>query len=398
MNKFRKMLKLAGVALLVFATMAACKKDDPTPVVPDVILDGLYITGAVTPFSSTLVAGGMMKKARNEVTQAERATLYELYIPLKAGTTGFNIVKVAGSVQTTYGPTTNWGVITAGTTDEPKSPFQRGVVAVNSSKFTVPADGMYHVAIDMELMKAVIVPVHWGIIGAATPGGWSNSTPLPDPTFNQAAMAWTITNLKLQKGEWKFRYSDGWKVELDTVLVVGTGKIGVKINTNFGGAVSALVPGGDNIVNSAPGFYTISMAYAVGGGFHATTTKTGDIPLINYSAYQMGIIGNAYYKSDGVTVASWDENFGTSLPVITNVSTYTWTYTLNMIAGEFKFRQGTDWAGKSIGYGDVTMAGPAAANFSNNGGNFKLDIVGNYTLVLKIDAATEVYTVTATKN
>ena len=204
--------------------------------------------------------------------------------------------------------------------------------------------------------------------------------------------------MKFQKGEWKFRYSDGWKVELDTVTVVGTGLIGVKINTNFGGAVSALVSGGGNIVNSAPGFYTMSMAYTLGTGFHATTVKTGDIPLINYSTYQMGIIGNAYYKSDGVTVAAWDENFGTSLPVVTNVSTYTWTYTLNMLAGEFKFRQGTDWAGKSIGYGDVTMAGPAAANFSNNGGNFKLTIVGNYTLVLKIDAATEVYTVTATKN
>ncbi|MFZ4412781.1 MAG: SusF/SusE family outer membrane protein [Bacteroidales bacterium] len=397
MNKFRKMFKLAGLALLVLVSMSACKKDSTTED-PIILLDGVYITGAVTPGGAALVASGMMKIAKNEVTQTDRASLYELYIPLKAGATGFSIVKVAGSAQTTYGPTTNWGVITVGTTDEPKSPFQRGVVAANSTKFTVPADGMYHVAIDLVLMKAVIVPVHWGVIGAATPGGWSSSTALTDPAFSQTAMAWTLTNMKFQKGEWKFRYSDGWKVELDTVTVVGTGLIGVKINTNFGGAVTALVPGGANIVNSAPGFYTMSMAYSLGTGFHATTVKTGDIPLINYSTYQMGIIGNAYYKSDGVTVAAWDENFGTSLPVVTNVSTYTWTYTLNMLAGEFKFRQGTDWAGKSIGYGDVTMAGPAAANFSNNGGNFKLTIVGNYTLVLKIDAATEVYTVTATKN
>ena len=396
MNKFRKMFKLAGLAILVLVSMSACKKDSTT-VDPTVLLDGVYITGAVTPSGATLIASGMMKIAKNEVTQTDRASLYELYIPLKAGATGFSIVKVAGSVQTTYGPTTNWGVITVGTTDEPKSPFQRGVVAANSTKFTVPADGMYHVAIDLVLMKAVIVPVHWGVIGAATPGGWSSSTALTDPAFSQTAMAWTLTNMKFQKGEWKFRYSDGWKVELDTVTVVGTGLIGVKINTNFGGAVSALVSGGGNIVNATPGFYTMSMAYTLGTGFHATTVKTGDIPLINYSTYQMGIIGNAYYKSDGVTVAAWDENFGTSLPVVAG-TTYTWTYTLNMIAGEFKFRQGTDWAGKSIGYSDVTMAGPAAANFSNNGGNFKLTIVGNYTLVLKIDAATEVYTVTATKN
>jgi len=44
------------------------------------------------------------------------------------------------------------------------------------------------------------------------------------------------------------------------------------------------------------------------------------------------------------------------------------------------------------------MAGPAAANFSDDGGNFKVDITGSYTLVLVIDAVTENYTFTATKN
>jgi hypothetical protein len=44
------------------------------------------------------------------------------------------------------------------------------------------------------------------------------------------------------------------------------------------------------------------------------------------------------------------------------------------------------------------MAGAAAANFENNGGNFKVKVAGNYTIVLKIEAATEVYTVTVTKN
>jgi hypothetical protein len=65
---------------------------------------------------------------------------------------------------------------------------------------------------------------------------------------------------------------------------------------------------------------------------------------------------------------------------------------------DFKFRQGDDWSGKSIGFTEVTMAGPDAANFVDDGGNFKVTVEGNYTLVLKIAAATETYTVTATKN
>jgi hypothetical protein len=86
-------------------------------------------------------------------------------------------------------------------------------------------------------------------------------------------------------------------------------------------------------------------------------------------------------------------------PVVTGGTTYTWTYNIPINqAGDFKIRQGTDWSGKSIGYGDVTMAGPAAANFSDDGGNFKVDITGSYTLVLVIDAVTENYTFTATKN
>jgi hypothetical protein len=65
---------------------------------------------------------------------------------------------------------------------------------------------------------------------------------------------------------------------------------------------------------------------------------------------------------------------------------------------DFKFRQGDDWAGKSIGYGDVTLAGNAAANFTNNVGYFKISTSGNYTMILNIEAVTEIYTLTVTKN
>ena len=43
------------------------------------------------------------------------------------------------------------------------------------------------------------------------------------------------------------------------------------------------------------------------------------------------------------------------------------------------------------------MAGPDASHFTNDATNFKVDLAGNYTIVLLIDAAAEVYTVTATK-
>ena len=216
-----------------------------------------------------------------------------------------------------------------------------------------------------------------------------------ESAFNLNTMSWNLTNLTLAKGEWKFRYSHGWYVDMDTTDSDPTKW--VKVNTNFGGTVSMLVPGGDNIVNSSPGIYSVTMAYTPGTGYTATLTKTGDIPPINYSSYQMGIIGDAYTNPNGTPV-DWTTNIGTSLPTV-NGTIYTWTYTIDLIATkEFKFRQGSDWSGKSFGYGDATWASAAAANFSNNGGNIKVAISGNYILVLKIEAATETYTVTATKN
>ena len=396
---FSRLMKLTWALLLSLTFVATSCKDDDDPVDPPVIvLDGLYIKGgstALTDFNTK----GMLKVTRNEVTQTDRASLYEIYVAVKAGAPGFNIVSVAGNVQTTYGPGSGFGVVTKGTTDETKLPFQRGAYAESTTAFTVPADGLYHVIIDTELKKAVIVPVeYWGLIGAATPGGWSNDTKINAGAFDQNTMSFETTGISMLKGQFKFRYSGGWKVEVDTLLDLGSGKIGVKANTNFGGTLTALVPGGDNITFDTPGVYTAKAVWTLGSPWVMTLTRTGDLPTIDYTNYEMGIIGNAYLKADGVTVAAWDENFGTHKPVVA-AKIFTWTYTIDLIAdGEFKFRQGDNWDGKSIGYGDVTWAGAAAADFSNNGGNIKVGASGNYTLVLVIDATTEVYTVTATKN
>ena len=383
--------RLLGMLFLAaIVTMSACKKDDPEPEPePVVILDGYYVKGAAVAYTDFNEAA-MMKSTKNEVGQVDRASLLELYISVKA-TDGFNIVKVAGSANTTYGPGSDFAKVDNPTGDEPHdADFYRGSIEETSTTFTVPEDGFYHVVFDTELNKVVVARVHWGMIGAATPNGWSASTDLTESAFDLKTTKWSIENLTFQKGDWKFRYSGGWKIEIDTVA-------DVKVNTNFGGAIDALVPGGGNIGNDAPGIYSCELSYTLGTGYTASLTKTGDIPAIDYSAYEMGLIGNAYLKANGDT-AAWDENFGTSLPTV-NGDIYEWTYTTDLFQdGQFKIRQGDDWSGKIIGYTEVTFEGPNAADFADEGGNIKVVTGGNYTLVLKIDAATEMYTITATKN
>jgi hypothetical protein len=404
MKKLAMMLSVIGLLAMMF-TLNSCKKSSDTTTTSVIILDGFYVKGAGTAYAD-LNPNAMMNPTYNEVlnpvlpTSTKRAQLLELYIPVKAGVDGFSIVKVAGSVTKIYGPGPDFAQVTAPTTDEPHGVFfKRGTYIETTNKFTVDTNGMYHVVLDYDLGKVSVTRVKWGMIGAATPHGWTSSTAMTESAFNLTTMSWSATGLTLTKGQWKYRYSSGWKIIFDTAFDNGGGKLGIKVNTNFGFSVDTLLPGGDNITNSVQGLYTSTLTYTLGTGYKATLTKTGNLPPVDYSAYSMGIIGNCYLKSDGVTQANWDENFGTMVPVVTGGTTYTWTYNIPINqAGDFKIRQGTDWSGKSIGYGDVTMAGPAAANFTDDGGNFKVDITGNYTLVLVIDAVTENYTFTATKN
>lgn len=400
-TNFKWALLLSAFALIAIALgFTACSDDEDEPEPPVIVLDGFYVKGAGTAYAD-FNENAMMKVTRNEVTQEDRASLLELYIPVKAGADGFQIVQVAGSVYTTWGPGSDWGDITQGTTDEPKVTFQRGSVAVTTTKFTVPADGMYHVVIDTELGKAVVVPVHWGVIGGATPDGWGTSTQFTESAFNLTSMSWTITDMELRGGEWKFRYSQGWKVELDTVLDVGSGKIGVKVNTNFGEAVDGLVPGGANIVNDDPGIYNMTLAYTLGNGYTATITKTGSLPLTDWTGVVCDAVGTGVSVDNPSAIpdpSSWAwgnkllaDNGG--IPTKTG-DVYTWTWTGIILEANEGFKVRTEngvappsgGANFDAGFSALNVAA-SSGNIADNGGNLSATVKGPYNITLKIDAA-----------
>ncbi|HRZ42836.1 MAG TPA: hypothetical protein P5228_09070 [Bacteroidales bacterium] len=394
----RRIMSLLGMVFLsALVVFTSCKKDDDDD---PIVLDGLYVLGGASAYTD-FDAKARMKVTRNEVNQTERATLYELYIPLKAGATGFQIAQVAGSVKKYFGPGAVFGDVLQGTTDEPKVTFQRGEYAENTTKFTVPADGMYHVVIDTELGKVAIIPVEWGLIGAATPDGWGSSTQMTPSAFNLTTMEWSLTGLELRNGDWKFRYSQGWKVELDTVLDLGGGQKGVKVNTNFGGAVDALVPGGANIVNTVPGIYTVKLKYVLGTGYTATLTKTGDLPLTDWTGVQLDAVGTGVSVDNTAAIpdpSSW--GWGNVLladngAVPTKVGDiYTWTWTGIILEANEGFKLRTlngvappvGGANFDAGYGALDVAA-SSAKVVDSGGNLSVNAKGPFNIALTIDAA-----------
>ncbi len=350
-NIFKSLLKLSLLAVAILVVFTSCKKDDDDPK-PDPILveDGFYVVGAGTALTD-LNSKGMMKVTRNEVNQTERSSLLELYIAVKGGSEGFNIVEVSGENQITYGPGADFAVVPEAEriTDEPKVDFWRGSYAETATKFTVPSDGLYHVVIDTELEMVIVAPVQWGIIGAATPTGWSSSTPLPQGAFNLEKITFEAAEVTLLENDYKFRYSDGWKISLDETYDNGTATAGLRVNTNFGGSVSNLVPGGDNIANAEYAVYKVTMTWELGKPTTAAVTfvKEGE-PLPEYPA-QLYMIGSALNTEDSDENGTpdgwqWELTDVQMIPVHSHPELF-WKIVWLYEGQALKFAPGREWVG-----------------------------------------------------
>ena len=381
-------------ALFGVITLNSCKDDEEvTPAEEELVEDGFYIQGPSSAYAGYDIKA-TLSSTRNEVLQEDRATLLEIFVALKAGD-GFNIMQVAGTERTSWGPGTDWASAMGGN-EEPQVDIQRGAIATTSTRFTVPTDGLYQVVIDTETGKGAVVPVEWGFIGQSTPGGWSGDTKFDAPAFDMTTMTWSLTGVEMGGGEWKFRYSGGWKVEIDTTIDLGDGKKGIKFNTNFGNDAAgaafagALVPGGDNYTD-ASGVYDVSMTWTAGSGHTAVYTKTGDLPARDFSAVEVGLIG------DGVQDGNWDGELFATTPA-KDGDVYTWAYNGVQLAsaGGFKLRTAGTWDDINEGYSDI-VTGPGAGDIQDNGGNMQAKADGTYDIVFTIDAAAETKSISFTK-
>jgi len=97
---------------------------------------------------------------------------------------------------------------------------------------TVSEPGYYYVNVDLvaktlELTKITTI----GLIGDATAGGWSTSTPM---TYNTTDRCWEIKNVTLTDGELKFRANDGWDISWGGTLDKLTTKNGANIKVAAG--------------------------------------------------------------------------------------------------------------------------------------------------------------------
>ena len=136
---------------------------------------------------------------------------YEGYIWVPAGGTGeFKINAEPDWDHANYGGT---------------STATGGVLDAAGGNLKWPATGAYYLLkVNMTTKEWTVLKTDWKIIGAATPGGWDNATPM---TYDATTGKWKIT-LTVTAGEFKFRANDNWDLSL------GSGSNGFLTSDNGG--------------------------------------------------------------------------------------------------------------------------------------------------------------------
>ncbi|MBS7252944.1 SusE domain-containing protein [Flavobacterium branchiicola] len=104
--------------------------------------------------------------------------------------------------------------------------------------------GLYYVRVDMDAMKVKVIKMNWGVIGAATAGGWNDESAMG---YDFASNTYSYAGTDITAGEMKFRSKntgnfingvDGvggeWTFNVGDLLFVGDGGTGKNFNVTAG--------------------------------------------------------------------------------------------------------------------------------------------------------------------
>ncbi|MDR0688540.1 MAG: hypothetical protein LBF55_07670 [Prevotellaceae bacterium] len=272
--KTLRFLPIWAMALAV--GFAGCNNDDETPNVDEVIEDGFYLTGDATGYEKPDLNTKLIPATNEAAENAERAGLYDGYVYLEANK-NFNVVEYVAGQTTSYGGTLS--TVAGGANEEPAESYDSGTLTKDGSAYKVATNGLYHVIVDKQLAKTLVIPVpYWAVIGDLS--GWGDVKLEQKSGASKSKVEFENTNVNFRAGGYKFRHTGGWKV---TIADDGS----VKANLNYGGNGSGsdssltptLVTGGNNLnlTESNKGAYTVNLTWEPQKGYTATLTRTGDL-------------------------------------------------------------------------------------------------------------------------
>ncbi|MFY0600389.1 MAG: SusF/SusE family outer membrane protein [Cyclobacteriaceae bacterium] len=371
----KKTIKLLGLLMSIttLAYFSSCSDDEPTIDIGDddvIVSDGFYVIGGSAP-SETPAASGILSlgivEDENFATK-NRANYYETYLYLDANGGGVQFASYLNNEATVYGGSTE--TVDYGddsNNDTPMGAFLKGALTEDGAAVTPTQSGLHHVVVDLSSKIFLVIPVNtWGAIGPATAGGWGADTDIA--TISADGLTYSSDDLVLRDGTMKFRYNDGWKIDMRTDPTAGFDDAnGFVALTNFGGTIDNLEQGGGDFAAPEEGTYEISITFSNGQIVPSVTTnRTGDAPELAFDAddYTWGLIGAA-------TATGWDADTELVYNGKDDAGVHKWTGVFHLAAGEFKFRSDDSWTNE-IGVGNATLSGDAVGSISGDN-NFVFD-------------------------
>lgn len=127
---------------------------------------------------------------------------------------------------------------------------------------SVPDGGYYYLTANLNNNTWTATKTTWGIIGDASPGGWSNDTQM---TYDPASQTWKATLNMSQNGSFKFRANNAWALDFG---IDNTGKLLYADNPFLG-----YTPGLNNLTVPSTGLYIITLDLHVSGNYTYTMVK-----------------------------------------------------------------------------------------------------------------------------
>lgn len=233
----------------------------------------------------------------------------------------------------------NWKMATQPNWDGPNYGVgETGFVSATGDNFNSPA-GYYKINVNAATLAYTAIATNWGVIGAATPLGWDDETPL---SYDPATKTWR-GGLHLTASEFKFRANHDW---------------GFNYGSTAGNAT--LDAGGSNIPIALEGDYYFTLDLSNPNAY-------------TYTANTWGLIGSA-------TPGGWDSDQNMTWDAFDQ----SLTVTVDLVVGEIKFRANDGW--------DINLGGPLNA-LVPGGDNIPIGEAGNYTIKLFLGGTTPSCTV-----
>lgn len=209
--------------------------------------------------------------------------------------------------------------------------LEPGVLDPNAANNIASAAGYYKINADATALTYNAVATTWGLIGDATPGGWSNQTNM---VYNPASRIFSLGLHLTSGGAIKFRGTSDWAVNYGSTAADGI----------------TLDAGGSNIAITTAGDYAITLDLSHPNAY-------------TYSANFWGLIGDA-------TPGGWSTDTPMTWDPVNNV--FTATVALTTANGaSFKFRANSAW---TLNYGGALNA------LTSGGANITVATAGNYTV------------------